>query len=424
MLKCERSSLDRRGMLRLGIGAVACSSGGWAMSGGAAIPAQKQTKIADAAPIDANERVMRLARVQSAMRAGGIAALLVEAGSTLDYFTGVHWGRSERLTGALIPADGDIFIVTPFFEEGRVREMLGVRATVRNWQEDEPPAALLGAWLRERKIAAGRIAIEQTVRAFIIEGLRGAAPEATIVPGGALVDGIRMIKSPTEIALMQRATDITIAAYRKVAPQIVAGIGGPEIGAALRAAMIELGGTEPWGGAQVGPGSALPHGSRIPAKVSGGAVVLMDIGCEVGGYRSDVSRTMVFGEPTAEQRKVWNQVHEGQQIAFRAARPGQTCGSVDDAVRAYYESQGYGPRYRLPGLSHRTGHGIGMDVHEPVNLVHGEPTRLAAGMCFSNEPGLYLPEKFGVRLEDCFYMTDAGPRFFSNPPPSIDDPFG
>ncbi|AJP70998.1 M24 family metallopeptidase [Sphingomonas hengshuiensis] len=409
-------------MLRLGLGAAACA--GHATIAPRALSRAQRTPIADAAPIDAAERAQRLARVQQAMRRSGIAALLVEAGSTLEYFTGVRWGRSERLTGALLPVEGEILVVTPFFEEPRVREMLGVPAEVRTWQEDESPFALLGGWLRERRLGSGPIAIEQTVRAFVIEGLRTAAPDAAVASGGALVDGIRMIKSPTEIALMQRATDITIAAYRQVAAQIVPGIGGPEIGAALRAAMVALGGAEPWGSAQVGPGSALPHGSRVPANVGQGSVVLMDIGCGVGGYRSDVSRTMVLGAPSAEQRKVWNQVHQGQQTAIAAARLGRTCGSVDDAVRAYYEAQGYGPRYALPGLSHRTGHGIGMDVHEPVNLVHGEQTVLAPGMCFSNEPGLYLPGKFGIRLEDCFYMTPSGPRFFSAPPPSIDDPFG
>lgn len=417
----EAGSVDRRGMLGLAIGGAALATPIAAWGGAARGP--QQGGIAKAAPIDAAERRARLARVQAAMQAQNIAALLVEAGSTLDYFTGIQWSRSERLTGALIPAEGEVLIVTPFFEEPRVREMLQVPATVRTWQEHESPSALLAGWLREQRRAAGPIAVEQTVRAFIIEGLRTALPDAATTSGGALVDGIRTIKSPAEIALMQRATDITIAAYRQVAPQIVAGIGGPEIGAALRSAMLALGGSEPWGSAQVGPGSALPHGSRIPAAVAPGSVVLMDIGCGVGGYRSDVSRTMVFGEPTAEQRRVWGHVHQGQQTALAAAKLGATCGSVDDAVRAYYEAQGYGPGYALPGLSHRTGHGIGMDVHEPVNLVHGEATRLAPGMCFSNEPGLYLPGKFGIRLEDCFYMTAGGARFFSSPPPSIDAPF-
>jgi len=156
-----------------------------------------------------------------------------------------------------------------------------------------------------------------------------------------------------------------------------------------------------------------------------GEIILMDCTCSVHGYQADITRTFVFGgEANPEQRKVWDQVHRGQQIAIAAAKVGVPAGSVDDAVRQTYESWGYGPGYKLPGLSHRTGHGIGMEVHEPVYLVHGETTPLAPGMCFSDEPGIYIPGKFGVRLEDCWHMTEAGPKFFTQPPPSIDRPFG
>jgi Xaa-Pro aminopeptidase len=192
----------------------------------------------------------------------------------------------------------------------------------------------------------------------------------------------------------------------------------------MNAATRKLGGAPEFALALIGPAAALPHGSREVVRVADGQVVLMDCGCAVQGYQSDVSRTWVHGTASTAQRTVWDQVARGQQVAFAAARIGAAAGSVDDAVRRYYESQGYGPGYRLPGLSHRTGHGIGLDGHEPVNLVHGERTRLAAGMCFSDEPGLYLPGKFGVRLEDCFHMTDAGPRWFSTPPTSIDAPLG
>jgi len=197
---------------------------------------------------------------------------------------------------------------------------------------------------------------------------------------------------------------------------------GAEIGALMNAATRRLGGSPEFALALIGPAAALPHGSREVHRVAAGQVVLMDCGCTVQGYQSDVSRTWVHGTADAAQRRVWDQVAQGQRIAFAAARIGATAGSVDDAVRDHYRSLGYGPDYRLPGLSHRTGHGIGMDGHEPVNLVRGETTRLAAGMCFSNEPGLYLPGKFGVRLEDCFHMTPAGPRWFSEPPRSIDAP--
>jgi Xaa-Pro aminopeptidase len=197
---------------------------------------------------------------------------------------------------------------------------------------------------------------------------------------------------------------------------------GAQIGALMNAATEKLGGDPEFALALIGPAAALPHGSREVIRVAEGQVVLMDCGCTVQGYQSDVSRTWVHGTATAEQRTVWDRVKEAQALAFRTAQLGVAAGAVDDAVRGHYERLGYGPGYRLPGLSHRTGHGIGMDGHEPVNLVRGETTRLAAGMCFSDEPGLYLPGKFGVRLEDCFHMTDRGPAWFSTPPAAIDRP--
>jgi Xaa-Pro dipeptidase len=198
-----------------------------------------------------------------------------------------------------------------------------------------------------------------------------------------------------------------------------------QVDALIASAQKALGGSYDGGLILIGEASAYPHGSHKPHVVRKGEIVLMDCTCSVHGYQADITRTFVFGaDPTAEQRKVWDQVHRGQQIAMAAAKVGAPAGSVDDAVRRTYESWGYGPRYKLPGTSHRTGHGIGMEVHEPINLVHGETTLLAPGMCFSNEPGIYIPGKFGVRLEDCFHMTEAGPKFFTTPPPSIDDPFG
>jgi Xaa-Pro dipeptidase len=192
----------------------------------------------------------------------------------------------------------------------------------------------------------------------------------------------------------------------------------------MNRATAALGGDPEFALILLGEASAYPHGSGKPQEVRDGEVVLMDCGCTVEGYQSDISRTFVFGEANAKQRRVWGQVHRGQQIAFETARIGVAAGAVDDAVRSHYEGLGYGPRYRLPGLSHRTGHGIGLDGHEPVNFVHGEATKLAPGMCLSDEPGLYIPGEFGVRLEDCLHMTPDGPKWFSTPPPSLDRPFG
>ena len=375
-------------------------------------------------PITAAERLSRIARAQALMRANGIGAVLVEAGSSLVYFTGVAWHRSERLTAAILPARGDPCIVTPFFEEPSVRETLAIPCEVRVWQEDEEPLKLVAAFLRERDLAKRPVGIEETVRYFAVDGLRRALPDVKIVSANPVVRGCRMVKTAPEIALMQMATDVTISAYRWVYSRVEKGMTRDQIAALMNAATRKLGGSPEFALVLIGEAAAYPHGSRAPQIVADGQVVLMDCGCTVQGYQSDVSRTFVHGAPSKAQRTVWEHVRTGQAKAFAAAKIGTPAGAVDDAVRGFYESLGYGPRYRLPGLSHRTGHGIGLDGHEPVNLVRGETMPLAAGMCFSDEPGLYLPGKFGVRLEDCFHMTPTGPKWFSTPPLSIDAPLG
>ena len=375
------------------------------------------------APIDRIERAARLATAQRLMREHAIGAIVLEPGSSMIYFTGVRWSRSERPTLAILPVDGEPCIVTPFFEEPSVRQTLAVPAEVRVWQEDGSAFAVVAAFLRDRRLAAGVVAIEETVRFFIADGL-GQALGRPLTSANAVVRGCRMIKTPAELALMQAATDVTIAAYRWTYPRIEAGMTGADVAALMNAATEKLGGTPEFALVLIGEASAYPHGSREVHRVAPGEVVLMDCGCTVQGYQSDVSRTFVFGAATVAQQTVWRQVAKGQQVAFAAAQPGTPAGQVDEAVRRYYTSLGYGPDYKLPGLSHRTGHGIGLDGHEPVNLVRGETTPLAAGMCFSDEPGLYLAGKFGVRLEDCFHMTAAGPRWFSEPPRSLDVPFG
>lgn len=375
-----------------------------------------------AVPIGAAERADRLARAQALMKASGVGAIVIEPGASLIYFTGVRWGRSERLTCAVIPVEGQPCIVTPYFEEPSVRLSLAVPAEVRTWNEDEDPTRIVAGFLKDRGLARGRVGIEETVRFFAVDRLRRAAPDTRLVSADAVVRGCRMRKTPAEIALMQLATDVTIAAYRFVHPRAEAGMTGTDVGALMSAATKKLGGAPEFSMALVGPDSALPHGGTAPRRIARGDVVLMDCGCTVQGYQSDVSRTFAVGPVPSEVRKVWDQVAEGQRIAFAAAKLGAPAGSVDDAVRRHYERLGYGPGYRLPGLSHRTGHGIGMEGHEPVNLVHGETTPLAEGMCFSDEPGLYLPGRFGVRLEDCFHMTATGPKWFSEPPVSIDRP--
>ena len=375
------------------------------------------------APISQAERLDRISRAQSLMAANGLAAILVESGSSLDYFTGVQWRRSERLTAAVVPASGPPIIVTPFFERPSIAETLAIPAEIRTWNEDVEPLKLVADFLREHGAATAAIGIEETDRFFIVDRLAKQLPGARLVTANPVVRGCRMHKTAAELAQMQAASDITIAAFRHVWPRVRAGMTRDELDSMIGAATRALGGGYDGGLVLVGEATAYPHGSHKPQIVERGSNVLFDCGCSVNGYQSDISRSFVWGaDPTSDQRKVWDQVARGQTIAMAAATIGAPAGSVDDAVRAAYESWGYGPGYKLPGLSHRTGHGIGMDGHEPVNLVHGETTPLEPGMCFSNEPGIYIPGKFGIRLEDCFHITEAGPRFFSEPPQSIDRP--
>jgi len=374
-------------------------------------------------PISTEEHKARVAKAQELMRAAGIGALLLEPGSSMLYYTGISWWRSERLTAVIIPAEGEIGVVTPFFEEPSVRESMTFGDDVRTWNENENPLKLVNVILTDRGSLGKPLAVEETVRYFVVSELKLVNPQIETVSGNRITRGGRMFKSAHEIELMQRASDITLAAYRQSYPQITKGLTPEDIGGLMSSAMIKMGGTSPWTLILLGEASAYPHGSNQPQVVREGEVVLMDCGCDFQGYQSDISRTFVFGEATKKQRQVWETVRKGQQLAFETAQIGVPAGKVDDAVRAYYESQGYGPGYKTPGTPHRLGHGIGMDGHEPVNFVGGEDTPLQAGMCFSNEPGIYIYGEFGIRLEDCFYMTESGPKWFSEPPPSIDQPF-
>jgi Xaa-Pro dipeptidase len=356
-----------------------------------AAPAEFKSMTGDVKPVSRDEYLLRIEKARRLMAKYGIGALLIEPGASMVYFTGVQWWRSERLTAIVLPREGEIAIVTPHFEAPSVSESLEIPAELRVWHEDQNPLETVAGILRDRKVR-DPVGIEETVRYFAIDGLMRVMPDVQIMSGAAIVRGCRMLKTPTEIKLMQKAADITIAAYRYTAPRIEKGMKPADIGALMKAAHEGYGADHEFALVLLGEASAYPHGSGKPQAVKEGEVVLMDCGCSVHGYQSDISRTFVFGAaPNAEQRKVWEQMRQGQQIAIETARVGVAAGAVDDAVRAQYEKWGYGPGYQLPGTSHRTGHGIGLDGHEPVNLVHGETTPLAEGMCFSNEPGIYLP---------------------------------
>jgi Xaa-Pro dipeptidase len=376
----------------------------------------------NAKPISADERHARIGKAQSLMAQRKVAALLVESGSSLEYFTGIRWHRSERTTLAIIPASGDVLVVTPAFEEPSVRETLQVGGDVRPWDEHENPFEKIVQGLKDRGINSGVLAAESTIRFFIVAGIREASSAYEIIPADPIVRACRLIKSPAELALLQLANDVTIEALRRVHAQVALGMSGSDIMALMDHATLSLGGAPEFSLVLLNEASAYPHGSVKPQKVREGSVILMDCGCAVHGYQSDISRTWVFGQPSARQRKVWDTVKRGQEIALQTAKLDAPVGAVDDAVRKYYESEGWGPGYRLPGLSHRTGHGIGLDGHEPPYLVHGDTTPLQAGMCFSDEPGIYIPGEFGIRMEDCWYMTSSGPKLFTPLAKSLEQP--
>jgi Xaa-Pro aminopeptidase len=415
------STVSRRGFFGLTAAGAALAAGRQARAAPTARASELSSLTRDAQPISSAEHGARLAKVQGLMRQQKIAAFLVEAGPSLEYFTGIRWRRSERTTAALIPADGRVVVVTPYFEEPSVRETLKVPADVRPWKEDESPFALLAGALHEH--AAGPLAVEPTTRLFIVERTSKAAPSApSVIPGDDLIRACRMHKSAAELALMQAANNVTIAALRHTHRRVEAGMSGADILALMVSATEALGGSHEFTLVLLNEASAFPHGSIKPQQVHAGSVVLIDTGCSVHGYQSDISRSWVFGSASPRQRELWNTVKRGQELAQETARLGVAVGAIDRAVRDFYEHKGWSRDYGLPGLSHRTGHGIGMEGHEAPYLVRNDTTPLEAGMCFSDEPGLYIPGEFGIRLEDCWYMTEKGPRLFTPLAKSLDDP--
>lgn len=372
--------------------------------------------------ISTAERAMRVERARELMREAQLDALLIEPGTTMSYFSGVSWGLSERPFLEILPARGEPIWIAPGFEESRARELVGNRSEVRVWQEDESPYALAAQALRDRGVATGRVGVEERLRFFIADGIRREARGMELVGAESVTAGCRMIKSPAEIALMQHATDITIAAFRAAFTTMKVGMLNTEMVETMQTAMARLGGTKTWTLALFGKASAIPHGTIEPQRLTEGDVVLVDSGCDVGGYQSDVTRTTVFGTPSARQISVWQIERAAQDAAFAAAQVGATCDAVDAAARKVITDAGFGPGYQLPGTPHRTGHGIGMDGHEWTNFVRGNMTKLRPGMCFSNEPTIAIPGEFGIRLEDCLYITESGPRFFVPQSEAIDRP--
>jgi Xaa-Pro dipeptidase len=376
-------------------------------------------------PITPEERKARIARAQKLMQEQQIDAVFMEGTASCFYFTGMRWGQSERTFGLVIPASGAIAYVCPKFEEDRARELIkkDFGDEVRCWEEDESPYKIIAGIVKDRGAKHKRIGIEERVRFFIADGIRKEASGFTLVDATPVTAGCRMYKSPAEIALMQKASDVTIEAYKAAFATVRPGMSQSELSQNLSAAFRKLGYS---GGALIciGKYSAMPHGSVVPQTIQEGDIVLVDGGTSVEGYASDITRTFVAGKPSQRQTEVWNLEKEAQDAAFRAIRVGATCASVDAAARAVIEKAGFGKNYALPGLPHRTGHGIGLEGHEWTNFVRGNNTKIAPGMCFSDEPTIAIPGEFGVRLEDCLYVTENGPVFFSKQSVSIEQPFG
>jgi Xaa-Pro dipeptidase len=374
------------------------------------------------APITDTERQARIEKARRLMTENGIGAMFIEGGSSLFYYTGVRWGNSERTFGVVIPAKGELAYVTPGFEEQRAREMIKFSNDVRAWQEDESAYKLIAQILRDRGVSTGKLAFDERVRFFIVDGVRKEAPQLELVNATPVTAGCRMFKSPAEIALMQRANDITLTAIRAGFKTMRAGMTQGQLGANVAAAHRALGVSNDGGLVLFAESSSFPHGSLKPRTLREGDVVLIDTGCSVEGYASDITRTSVFGTPSKRVLDVWALEKRAQAAGLAAAKIGATCESVDAAARKVITDAGFGPDYKLPGLPHRTGHGIGLDGHEWTNFVRGNTTRLQPGMCFSDEPMIAIPGEFGVRLEDCLYMTDSGPKLFTGQAESIDKP--
>jgi Xaa-Pro dipeptidase len=372
------------------------------------------------------EYQQRITKAQQIMKANNIAATYVNAGTNLYYFTGTRWYASERMVGAIIPVHGDIQYIAPYFEVNTLSQYMTISGTINGWQEHESPYQLFNNVLAKLGITQGNIAFDESTAFFIVDGIANLNKNLHISDAKLITAGCRSQKSDTEIALLQQAKNMTIEVHKAVARILREGISTQEVVTFINAAHVKVG--APAGSyfciVLFGEDSSFPHGVKTPKNLEMNDIVLIDTGCQVEGYNSDITRTYVFGEANQRQRDMWNIEKQAQLAAFDAAQIGIACGDVDVAARDYLASQNMGPDYQTPGCPHRTGHGVGLDIHEWPYLVRNDRTPLAKGMCFSNEPMLVIPGEFGVRLEDHFYMTDSGAKWFTEPSYSIDDPFG
>ena len=387
----------------------------------------------EAVPISLAEREQRLDRARTLMHQNKIDAIVITTGTSLTYYTGLRWGQSERFFAWTLPAKGAPFVVCPVFEEGRVRERMEAHPAtlpsasttrVYTWNEDEDPYKLLARALKESGISTGTIGIEERTQFVFADGIAHASPALTTTSATPITFGCRSIKTPAELALMQLANNITLSVYKAAYESAQPGMTNRQFSQLIDAAYARCGVTGD-ASCQAGEYSALPHGSLQPQVLREQEIILIDDGCLVEGYQSDISRTFVLGDATSpkldKQRKVFDIVHQAQSAALAAARPGVQCQAIDDAARNVITAAGFGPDYKH--FTHRVGHGIGMDGHEWPYLVRGNQTPLAPGMCFSDEPGIYIAGEFGVRLEDDWHVTEDGGKMFTPQSPSLEHPF-
>jgi Xaa-Pro dipeptidase len=414
----EGMSIDRRDFMKFSaLASLACAADPKALLGQDA--GQIPNLAKQARPIAREEYVERQERARRYMHDAGISALMLIGGTSLNYFTGTQWGTSERLFAAIIPAKGEMAFVTPAFEKDRALEQIKFASDVRTWQEDESPYKLVAQILKDRGIAAGRLGIEETIDFRFSDGVARAAPALELTSADPVTARCRRIKTAHELDLIRLANQITLKAYEIALKSLREGMTHVELGQKIAAAHRELGAP---GYALVlfGAWSASPHGTVTPQKLKDGDIVLIDGGCSLLGYQSDITRTTAFGKPSEKHLKVWEIVKRAQAAALKAARPGVACEEVDRAARRVIEEAGYGPGYKY--FTHRVGHGIGMDGHEWTYLVGGNKTKLEAGMTFSDEPGIYIPGEFGVRHEDIMAITEGGAELFTGQTASIDNP--
>jgi Xaa-Pro dipeptidase len=420
--------MKRRDIIKIG-GLAILASGARASAGspgreraGHLQDAPLKDMVGGVSPLAAEDYAARLEKSRRLMAANRCDALFLEGGTNLRYFSGVNWWRSERLFGAVLSPGKDPVWVCPAFERQRAGELIPKGQDTRVWEEHESPYALVAGIMRDLGAAGGRLAVDPSMRTFIFFGLRGAAPSLELVDGSPVTDGCRGTKTAKEIAYMDLANKITKLAYRQAFGQLREGLTTRDLASAISAAHQQMG-VSGGGGPQFGPNTAFPHGSTAARNLQPGDVVLVDGGCSVQGYSSDVTRTIVFGRPSDKQRRVWNIVKKAQTAALEAARPGATCESVDRAARRVIEEAGFGPGYKY--FTHRVGHGIGMEGHEYPYLVRGNTLKLEPGMTFSNEPGIYIYGEFGIRTEDCMVVTEDGARFLGGmEATAVDRPFG